>query len=256
LNGSELAFSPNLGIAERTYIRIFGAPINGLRIRIRRILPVIKGNPEKILDAGCGRGVFTMLLARKFPRADVLGVDLDQEQLLVNEQVVCAAKLSNLRFSLEDVATLPYKEEFDIVLSVDNIEHIEDDRKALASLAGSLKKGGTLYLHVPAYERRWFFFRFRVNFDVPGHYRPGYRIDEITEKVRKAGLEVSEAYHTYGWWENVSNNISYYITGAEAKNKALYALLFPLLNCMAWLGRNSKPAKGAGVMIIAKKRGF
>ena len=256
MNGSELAYTPGLSSAEKTYIQIFGAPINGLRIRIRRILPVIKGSPAKILDAGCGRAVFSMLLARKFPQADVLGIDLDEDQLQVNEKIAKTANLQNLHFSLQDVALLPYREEFDIVLSVDNIEHIEDDQKALESLANSLKAGGTLYLHVPAYERRWFFFKFRTNFDVPGHYRPGYTLDDISRKTKATGLEIVEAYHTYGWLENVSNNISYFITRAEAKNKMIYALLFPFINFMAWLGRNTRPKKGAGVMILAEKRGL
>lgn len=256
MNGSELAYTPGLGYTEKTYIKIFGAPINGLRIRIRRILPVITGSPAKILDAGCGRAVFSMLLARKFPKADVLGIDLDEKQLDINKKIATAANLPNLRFALQDVASLPYTEEFDLVLSVDNIEHVADDQKALAILANSLKAGGTLYLHVPAYERRWFFFKFRTNFDVPGHYRPGYTLDDISGKVKETGLQIVQAYYTYGWLENLSNNISYFITRAEAKNKMIYALLFPIINFMAWLGRNSKPVKGAGVMIIAEKRGL
>ncbi len=255
MNGSELAHTPGLGFFEKSYIRVFGAPINGLRIRIRRILPVIDGYPSKILDAGCGRGVFSMLLAQKFPDAEIHGVDLDNEQLTVNREISKTAKLHNVHYACQDVALLPYKEEFDIVLSVDNIEHIEDDQKALNCLAESLKSGGTLYLHVPAYERRWVFFAFRTNFDVPGHFRPGYRLEDISEKINKTGLRIVKAYHTYGWLENISNNISYFITRAEAKNKMIYAILFPLLNFMAWMGRNSKPAKGAGVMIIAEKRG-
>ena len=255
MNGSELAHTPGLNFAEKTYIKIFGAPINGLRIRIRRILPVIEGSPEKILDAGCGRAVFSYLLAKKFPQAMILSVDMDTGQLELNRKIAEAIKLKNLLFSRQDVASLPYKEEFDIVLSVDNIEHIGDDQKALQSLAKSLKKGGTLYLHVPAYERRWFFFKFMTNFDVPGHYRPGYTLEDISQKIKAVDLHIVQAYHTYGWLENVSNNISYFITKAEAKNKIIYALLFPFINFMAWLGRNSRPKKGAGVMIIAKKRG-
>jgi 2-polyprenyl-3-methyl-5-hydroxy-6-metoxy-1,4-benzoquinol methylase len=253
LNGSELAYTPGLSSIAKTYIRIFGAPISGLRIRIRRILPVIGGSPEKILDAGCGRAVFSMLLARKFPHADVLGIDLDEEQLQLNKEIAQAAKLQNLRFALQDVELLPYREEFDVVLSVDNIEHIENDQMALESLANSLKTGGTLYLHVPAYERRWFFFTFRTNFDVPGHYRPGYTLEDISNKVQATGLHIAEAYYTYGWLENVSNNISYIITRAEAKNKMIYALFFPLLNLLSWLGSYSKPKKGAAIFIIATK---
>ena len=255
MNGAELAHTPGISLVERWYIRLFGAPINGLRIRIRRIMPEITGSPTAILDAGCGRAVFSYLLARKFPGAKVLGVDTDAEQLRINETVARSAHIDNMRFARQDVAALPYDREFDMVLSVDNIEHVKNDQLALESLAQALKPGGRLYLHVPALERRWFFFAFKTNFDVPGHFRPGYTLAEIRAKIQATGLQVVKAYYTYGWLENISNNISYWITRAEAKNKIVYALLFPLINFMAWLGRNSRPQKGAGVLVIAEKKG-
>jgi len=253
LIGDELALKPDISSIERIYIKLFGIPINGLRIRLRRILPVITGGPRSILDAGCGRAIFSFQLARKFPRATLTGIDTDAEQLAVNRQIAERAGLSNVVFSSMDVEDLKYSQEFDLVLSIDNLEHIKDDDKALAHLARAIKKGGRLILHVPGSERRWFFFRFQKNFDVPGHFRPGYRIEEICRKVEKSGLSVCDAYYTYGWLETVSNNISYLVTRAEAKNKAVYAVIFPMLNLMAWLGRKSRPEKGAGILIIAEK---
>jgi len=253
VRGSELAYDPKTGFFERLYIRLFGAPINGLRIRTRRILPKITGTPAKILDAGCGRGVFSFLLAKKFPKATITAIDTDQEQLATNKIIAAKAKLINIIFEHHDVASLSFKEEFDTVLSVDSIEHIKDDVKALQCLADALKKGGILVLHVPAYKRRWFFYKFQTNFDVPGHFRPGYNLDDVKQKISQTGLHINEAYYTYGWLENFSNNLSYFITRAEAKNKFIYALVFPLLNILAWFGRNSRPEKGAGILILAEK---
>ncbi|MFC1524204.1 class I SAM-dependent methyltransferase [Thermodesulfobacteriota bacterium] len=252
--GEEIAFDPNLGAFEKFYIRLFGVPICGLRIRLRRLLPKFTGTPEKILDAGCGRGIFTYQMAKRYPAAQVLGVDIDADQLAVNRTIAHAAQLDNITFEKVDVARLPFREGFDLVLSVDNLEHIENDNQALAGIAKALKPGGCLILHVPGAERRWFLFSFHTNFDVPGHFRPGYTLDEIRNKVQKTGLTINESHYTYGWIETVANNISYAITRAEAKNRILYALLFPLLNSLAWLGRNSRPKKGAGILIIATKK--
>lgn len=251
--GSELSHDPSVGLLERLYINIFGVPINGLRIRIRRIMPKIVGNPGTILDAGCGRGVFTYILARKFPGAAIKGIDTDTDQLRKNTEIAQKANIKNIKFERHDVASLSFDDEFDIVLSVDNIEHIEDDQKALNCLARAVKRGGTLVLHVPAYERRWFFFEFQTNFDVPGHFRPGYKLEEIISKVSATGLKVNESYYTYGLLENISNNISYAITRAEAKNKMIYAFVFPFVNILSWFGRHSRPEKGAGILVIAKK---
>ncbi len=252
--GSELALNPEAGIFERMYVRLAGVPINGLRIRLRRILPRVTGRPKKVLDAGCGRGVFAYQIAKKFPDASVTGVDVDDKQLEVDRLIAEKAGLRNISFTHADVSRLPFREDFDLVLSVDNLEHIEDDMRALTGLAESIKMGGCLVLHVPGYERRWLFFKFRKNFDVPGHFRPGYRLDEITDKVTRTGLHVKEAFYTYGWLETVSNNVSYLITGAEGKNRFVYALIFPFLNVIAWIGRNSRPEKGAGILLIAEKR--
>jgi len=253
--GTELSLSPNTGLAERIYIHLFGIPINGLRIRLRRILPFLTGNPSRILDAGCGRGVFTYELAKRFPEAKVVGIDLDQDQLRTNKDIAQRANISNIEFQHGDVAKISIKSEFDLVLSVDNLEHVEDDQGALRALASALQPGGRLILHVPGYERRWFLFSFRENFSVPGHRRPGYTLEAIIEMISATNLLIVEqASYTFGWLETFSNNISYLITKAEAKNRIIYALFFPLLNLLSWLGRNSHPPKGAGILVIATRK--
>ncbi|MGI9294311.1 MAG: class I SAM-dependent methyltransferase [Pseudomonadales bacterium] len=251
--GSELSYAPRNSFFEKTYIRLFGVPISGLRIRLRRVLPSLIGNPQTVLDAGCGRGVFSYQLCKRFPSASVVGVDIDEKQLEHNRVIAKNAGIDNLSFVADDVAKLSFEQEFDLVLSVDNLEHLENDSLGLDSLFRALKHNGRLVLHVPGYERRWFFFRFKTNFDVPGHFRPGYWLDEIKQKVSDAGFQVEFAHHTFGWLETVTNNISYVVTRAEAKNKFIYALLFPILNVVAWLGRNAKPSKGAGILVHAIK---
>lgn len=251
--GKELAYSPQLGELEKKYIRIFGAPICGLRIRLRRVFQVLDFDAASILDAGCGRGVFSYQLAKKYPDANVIGVDIDEQQLIQNTNISKRLNLRNLCFKKADVSDLPFEGEFDLVLSVDNLEHIEDDQAGLNSLFLSLKPGGTLVLHVPGYERRWLVWKFRENFDVPGHYRPGYIREELCEKIERTGFNIESSYYTFGWLETIANNLSYLITKAEAKNKIIYALIFPLLNGIAWLGRYAKPEKGAGILILAKR---
>lgn len=251
--GKELANTPGIGFLEKLYILLLGAPVSGLRIRLRRVLPHLQGNPEKVLDAGCGRGVFSFEMAKRFSASQVTAVDIDTEQLEKNQAIARESQLDNLKFVKGDICQLPFNGEFDLAISVDNLEHLEDDHQGLDSLYRALKTGGRLVVHVPGYERRWFFFKFQTNFDVPGHFRPGYTLEDISKKVQSAGFTVDDAFYTFGWLETVTNNISYAITQAEAKNKAIYALVFPLLNILAWLGRHTRPEKGAGVLVKASK---
>jgi hypothetical protein len=93
----------------------------------------------------------------------------------------------------------------------------------------------------------------RVNFDVPGHVRRGYHIDEFTVKLRRAGLELLDIRATYGMLETFTNNISYLITGADRRNKHLYALVFPALLVISYFGKFAQPVWGAGVLATARR---
>ena len=110
-------------------------------------------------------------------------------------------------------------------------------------------------LHVPALYRRYPVWKKRQNFDVKTHVRTGYKNREIIEKVARAGYTIRESGFTYGFWETLANNISYMVTGAQMKNKNLYALIFPLLNAISLLGARARPIKlGAGVYVVAEKK--
>jgi len=251
--GSELIFDETLSRAERMYIRIFGVPINGLRIRARRILPCITDQYKDILDAGCGQGIFTYEIARRFPQCQVTGMDIDEGLLQRNRRISDVIGIKNCRFENGDINTIRDKGKYDLILSVDNLEHIEDDENVLRQFFEALRSGGELILHVPALERRWLFFGWKENFHVEGHCRPGYGLEDICRKTREAGFYILEVSYTYGWLETVSNNMSYLITRAQMRNKVIYAFLFPILNMISYLGKNARPAKGAGILIRAKK---
>ena len=85
--------------------------------------------PESILDVGCGEGTLTADWAAACPRADVLGVDV--------EDVATAAPAANLRFAtIAPVPPLPYPDDaFDLVAAVESLEHMEDVEGAMSELA-------------------------------------------------------------------------------------------------------------------------
>jgi 2-polyprenyl-3-methyl-5-hydroxy-6-metoxy-1,4-benzoquinol methylase len=251
--GVEQVYDPRLTGLERAYVRLFGVPVNGLRIRLRHVLPATRGTHRRILDAGCGIGVFTMELAKRHPDAEVIGVDFEDELVKRANLVAQRAGLANCRFRTGDVTELGLDSEFDLVVSVDNLEHVQDDVLALANLRRALVPGGRLVVHVPGYYRRWLLVGKRVNFDVPGHMRPGYLAEDLVAKMQAAGLVVEDARHTYGVLETFTNNLSYLITGAERRNRQLYALVFPFLLAGSYLGRWSRPSWGAGLLAVAHR---
>lgn len=102
-----------------------------------------------ILDVGCGVGVYVRAF-RRFSD-NVHGVDVDGEKL-----VEAGRELPNLCVSLAEA--LPYADGvFDVVLSHEVIEHVADDRRALAEAVRMLKRpapvegssGGRLVIFAP-----------------------------------------------------------------------------------------------------------
>lgn len=251
LPGAEQSLDPELSWPERVYVRCLGVPVNGLRIRLRRVLPATKGSYRRILDAGCGPGVFTMELAKRHPQAEVLGIDIDGAAVQRAERIAAKAGIPNCRFVTADVTELGYSEEFDLAVSVDNLEHVEDDVRAMRNLRRALVPGGVLVLHTPGYHRRWPVLAKRVNFEVPGHVRPGYLPEELSAKLASAGFDVRTVRSTFGILETLTNNISYAITGAERRNKAVYAAVVPFLLGLSFFGQFSRPEWGAGILAIA-----
>jgi SAM-dependent methyltransferase len=251
--GRELSLDPGRSKFERLYANLLGAPANGLRIRLRRVLPVTAGSYQKILDAGCGSGVFSYELAKRHPEARVTGVELEPDLVDRDNEIAKLAGLTNVVFRQGDVTKLDFDEAFDLVLSVDNFEHVEDDIGAMRTLLRALRPGGRLVAHVPGYERRWILFGRRVNFDVPGHVRPGYHADQLVTRLQEAGFQVVRHQYTYGPLETFTNNISYLITGADQRRKMQYAAVFPVLLVVSWFGKFSRPRWGAGVLAVAQR---
>ncbi|MEZ4752291.1 MAG: class I SAM-dependent methyltransferase [Bdellovibrionota bacterium] len=250
-HGREFIDHPELSTAEKAYVWLFGVPVSGMRIRLRRILPAIQGDFKSIIDLGCGKGVFTFELARRYPNASVVGIDLDEAQIEINNKIARKQGIKNLRFEVRDILNHGYEQCFDLAVSVDNLEHIENDVEAIKKIRSALRPGGTFVCHVPALKRIWLFRKIGMNFDVPGHVRPGYEQGEISKKLETAGFQLDRVSQTYGYLETISTTVSYLITGAAQRNKVLYALAFPLLNFVAWLGRKQDPSgKGAGVLSL------
>src|SRR5258708_13028616 len=91
----------------------------------------------------------------------------------------------------------------------------------------------------------------RVNLDVPGHVRPGYRADELVGRLREAGFQVTSHQYTYGPIETFTNNISYLITGAPHRRKLQNAAVFPPLPPPSYPGRCSRPLRGSALLAAA-----
>lgn len=256
LIGKEHVRNPKFSALERWYIRLFGYPAHGLQVRAAAILPLIRSfdNPRSILDAGCGKAAISFAVARAFPTADILCLDTDQEQIETNRFVANAWNLGKCRFECMDVLSLSGSDRFDLILSVDNLEHVEDDRRPLALFYDTLNPGGTLLIHVPQ-ESYVMFGQRRPTPLIEGHVRRGYSAGRLSSMLTDAGFEISVLKRTFNSFELALNNFSSMITGAREQRKHVYSLVYPFLllgtALFSWwpVGNNG----GGGLCIVARK---
>ena len=257
--GSEIAFTPGLSKMEKLYIMIFGAPILGLRVRARTILSFLNqvAKPLRIVDAGSGRGMITLACSRIFPDAEVIGVDLDDKQNKDNNDIADRLGISkNLRFITWDAMKLPELGKFDLIISTDMLEHLEDDLGGVKMFHEAMQNGGYLLVNVPHLTRNTFGWKRENWMDVEGHVRPGYTKESLIDLLTKGGLKVRACVYNYNSLETLANDISKFITGAKQANKGIYALAFPFLMLIVFLGSFYRSKKdGSGLVALACKEG-
>lgn len=117
----------------------------------------LRQGSKKVLDAGCGETAqLANLLARRYPHCQVEGWDL---------HLATSAMMPSLRSRSygnpilveADLASLKKTAAYDLVYSIDVLEHIEDFQLVLDRLTVALRPGGMLFLHVPNLEQQvWF----------------------------------------------------------------------------------------------------
>jgi len=104
--------------------------------------------PKKILDIGCGGGMLISLLAERYPKAQIFGVDISEESVKMTSKVNAGlVKAGRCRVSLDSVSDLPFPPgTFDIVTAFETYffwPDLENDVKEAASV---LRKNGVLVI--------------------------------------------------------------------------------------------------------------
>jgi SAM-dependent methyltransferase len=100
---------------------------------------------HKVLEAGCGVGAQTVVLAKRSPGACFVAVDISEETLAQAKGLAEAEGIGNVQFELQDVNTLTFEDDtFDHVFVCFVLEHMSDPVKTLLELKRVLKDGGTM----------------------------------------------------------------------------------------------------------------
>jgi len=75
---------------------------------LEQALAAIPSSPARVLDLGTGTGLAAFVLARRFPQAEVVGVDLSDRMIEVARRNVPSELGGRVRFEQADAARLPF----------------------------------------------------------------------------------------------------------------------------------------------------
>ena len=236
---------------------------------IRRALRKIaktSNDQLNVLDAGSGFGQYDYFMSSLGKNWQITGVDVKEEQIADCNQFFTKIKRNDrVKFEYADLTKFVHKEAYDLILSVDVMEHILEDELVFANFYQSMKEGGHLVISTPSDQGGSDAHHHHDEDGVHGfideHVRDGYNAEDIRQKLSKAGFKNITTAYTYGKAGNISWRLSmkYPIKALNATKLFFIALPFyylityPVAYLLNWVDISTKHKTGTGIMVVAQK---
>ena len=201
----------------------------------------------KILDVGCGDGLFFEKLQRY---GDVTGVESDVNTF--SKESPWLSKIHNVPFNEK----FQPGETFDVILMLDILEHMPDPLSALRHARTLLSPEGILLATVPAFNALW------TSHDVINHHVLRYRRETFHPLFEQSGLPIKKSKYLFHWTCPVKMAIrgKEWLLGAQPKppsvpptwlNKACLALT----RMENWLFSKVAMPFGSSLMVVGQRDG-
>jgi SAM-dependent methyltransferase len=217
--------------------------------------------PADVYDAGCGFGQYSYYLATQFPSVRLHAIDVKEEQIDDCRRFFRSRGLGQCSFAVEDLTSINYENRFDLILSVDVMEHIPDDIGVFRNFFRALRPGGTLIVNTPSNLGGSDAHSDEDESFIEEHARNGYGVDEIRSKLAGAGFTVETVRFTYGPWGarywRIALKVPMLLLGISKAFLLLlpfyYIVAFPVVLPMMWLDYRGENKTGTGLTAVARK---
>ncbi len=170
-----------------------------VRREIRRLLDARAGRAVRVLDAGTGFAQYAYFIARRYPNAHVHAVDIKQDYLdRAQHFIEQTPQADQVTLAWDDLTDLSAEGPFDLIVSVDVMEHILEDRAVFRNFARVLRPGGHVIINTPSDQGGSDVQDDADESFIGEHVRDGYNQQDLERKLNEAGLEPVKSLYTYG----------------------------------------------------------
>jgi len=206
------------------------------------------------LDAGAGYCQYSHFVLSKYKKAKVTAIDLKQDYLKEFYNYACRLFPGRFEFLIMDLEKFKSDQKSDLIIAIDILEHIENDRTVIDNFFQSLKLNGKLIISTPSdYDNTAMF--------TEEHVRNGYSKSEIYLKLEKAGFRIIDFQYSYGFWGKKGWFLSIKLPIIIVRFTSVfftliplyYLLMYPLIFFLMVLDKQGKNKTGNGIIVIAEK---
>lgn len=232
-----------------------------VRRELRKLRKLLGRGNINIYDAGTGYGQYAYFMSKKLTPDSIYAVDVKKEWIDDCREFFRQRGINNVSFAVEDLTQIDHSGRFNLILSVDVMEHIVEDIKVFENFHRALKPGGYLMINTPSIYGGSDVHDDHEESFIGEHARVGYSYEDLKSKLEPLGFEVYQSKYTYGTWGDRAwrLGIKYPIQMVNASKALLvvlpfyYLLTFPFTLLMMYIDYSSDNKVGAGINFIAKK---
>ena len=152
----------------------------------------------RILDVGCGFGLFSLYFAQKHPGLEITGIDINPSRVRMAQRTAEKLSLENVHYEIGDATSFTLPAAFDGAYMLDIVHHVPRRavRPLFKRLHAHLEPGSRLIIKDvaarPAY-KRWF--TYALDKLIDPHTQVNYwEVDDLLELL--VGLDYEVFYHS------------------------------------------------------------
>lgn len=150
-------------------------------------------NEGVILDAGCGPGIYAIEMAKSFPKAKVIGIDLGEPLLAIARKIAEKEKVfDRISFEKRDVQDLPFADNsFNAIINNNVLHIVENPVRMLNEIERVLAPNGILEL--ADIKRSW------IGYILP-EFKAAFTLQEVKGLIKSTKLPQGRFIGGFLWW--------------------------------------------------------